>query len=378
MPAVYLHIPFCRAKCPYCDFYSLPASADAEIDAYVALLCQEIRLCNEVGMGDPAITSLFLGGGTPSLLSVEQLSRLLDALVQRYGFVSQAEISMEVNPGTVTPTWLREVRALGINRLSIGVQSFQDDQLRWLGRIHDAAQALGCIEAARSAGFDNLSLDLMFALPTATVAQQQADREWVARLAPEHCSVYGLTVEEGTPLADRIAAGDFDEVEERHYCDQFLAWHETLAALGYEHYEISNYARPGLVCRHNLSYWLRQPCLGLGAGAHSFLLNGWGERKANGDDVAAYRDALVRSDSPRQLIERFTADSAMREWTYLRLRTRQGVCEQEFQACFGRSFADVFATALDRAAAVLSHRHGCWSFTPQGWLLFNHYVREFL
>jgi len=242
---LYFHIPFCRQKCPYCDFYSEVFNVDG-LAGYVDALCRDLA-CSATWLGDEVFTTVFFGGGTPSLLQPTQVERILDQVRQRHVLASDAEISMEVNPGTVDRVGLKGYRQAGVNRLSIGVQSFDDDQLRWLQRIHDSRQAIDMVEGARWAGFERLNLDLMFALPGQNEATVRQDCQRIAELAPEHVSIYGLSVEPQTPLAEREASGQWCQVAEEEYQQQYLVLSQQLEDHGYEHYEISNFCRPDTI-----------------------------------------------------------------------------------------------------------------------------------
>lgn len=380
MSSVYIHIPFCAGKCPYCDFYSIPIAGERVPDRYVTALCTDIR--RHLNQKEP-LRSIFIGGGTPSLLSTPQVEMIVAALHDAAVLDSELEFSMEINPASTSPAWLEDIRTLGINRLSIGVQSFQDRALQLLGRRHTGAAALECIEHARSAGFDNISIDMMFALPLARNlhagrACMEADQHLVAQIRPEHVSVYGLTLEPQTPFASQADQGLFVECDDEEFRYQFMTWHECLRDLGFAHYEISNYALSGRECRHNMAYWERRSCAAFGAGAHAFSAVGWGMRLASEADADAYVDTVERGVNPRHEVERFDAESAMAEWVYLRLRTARGVDEAEFRSIFGMEFAHVYADAIRSCGATLCHSEGRWHFPPQEWLLYNLYVQAFL
>ncbi len=378
--SLYLHIPFCMCKCLYCDFYSVPLGRAAVPDTYVDALCLDIQRCLPA---ETTLGSVFVGGGTPSLLSVAQVGRIVMALEAAAECDAGLEFSLEVNPSTASPTWLKEVRALGVNRLSIGVQSFQDGALQLLGRRHGGAAALECVANARAAGFENINIDMMFALPDGSDtslkhAWMEADQSMLAHLMPEHVSVYGLTLEPETPFGVQAAQGLLVESDEEEFRQQYLAWHQALRTLNYRHYEISNYACPGRECCHNLAYWGRRTCYACGAGAHAFNEAGWGVRSACAADVDSYVAALQRGEDPRHEVERFTAQGAMAEWVYLQLRTAQGVDEGEFYALFGVEFPNVYAHAIRACGAALHRSAGRWYLPPQEWLLYNHHVQEFL
>ena len=378
--SLYLHIPFCVRKCPYCDFYSLPLKHQTVPDSYVDALCIDIQRCLPAGTH---LQSVFIGGGTPSLLSMGQMERIVTTLEETVQFDVALEFSVEVNPATVSQQWLEGTYSLGVNRLSIGVQSFQDEALNLLGRTHTGADALRCIERARDAGFSNINIDMMFSLPRVRDlghggAWMEADQKMIARLNPEHVSVYGLTLEPGTPFGVLAEQGELGESDEEDFRHHFMAWHQTLQALGYCHYEISNYALAGRECRHNLAYWERKTCYACGAAAHAFNPARWGVRSACVPDVDTYVAAVQCGEDPRHEVERFEVQDAMAEWVYLRLRTARGIDAAEFYVTFGVEFASVFADAIRTCGTLLHHDEGRWYFPPQEWLLYNHYVQAFL
>lgn len=381
MASLYLHIPFCLSKCPYCDFYSCePKTGD--IDQYVEAMCTDLissRDCYGERQGFSApLTSVFFGGGTPSLLSPHQVEKLLRTAAEVYGFATDIEITLEANPGTVNSASLGGYRSAGVNRLSLGVQSFDDAQLKWLGRRHNRAQALHAVELARKAGFDRLSIDLMFALPNQTLAQLAHQCDVVAQLSPEHLSVYGLTIEDETPFAQQYQQGLWHMPDDEHYRAAFLLLHDQLSGLGYNHYEISNYAKPNHECRHNLGYWQRQPYLGVGAGSHTFIDKQWGERWACDDSIEGYLLSIQQGRSPREKIEGFTQQQAMFEYVYLMLRCNAGIEEEDFQRRYGRSFADIYGVAIERCAPSLACDEGRWRLNIDGWLLYNYLIENFL
>ena len=276
MAGLYIHIPFCRRKCPYCDFHSVEACAE-QLQSYPQLLALHLAWAAEHGWTDP-VDTIYFGGGTPSLLSPEAVRTILEAVDRHFSVADQLEISLEANPGTVCADRLRGYRSAGVNRLSLGLQSGSDRLLQRLGRLHDRDQGLQAYAAARLAGFENISLDLMFALPGQTREELEEDLNLYCSLDPEHLSCYGLAAETHTPLHAMIASGQISLPGEDFYADAFLRIHSRLTEAGYAHYEISNYARNGFVSRHNSGYWQRTACLGVGAGAHSYRDDGWGSR----------------------------------------------------------------------------------------------------
>ncbi len=374
--ALYIHIPFCRRKCPYCDFYSEEA-CEATIQSYPDLLKLHLVWAAEQGWSGP-VDSIYFGGGTPSLLTPEAIAGILQAIKQTLGRTKEAEITIEANPGTVTEQSLSGYRRAGVNRLSLGLQSCNNNHLAHLGRLHNRQEGLNAFHWARSAGFDNISLDLMFALQGQTAAELEDDLRSYLDLAPEHLSCYGLTAEPETPFHQKVSSGEMVLPDEDFYADAFMLIHEHLTTAGYEHYEIANYAREGYACRHNLGYWQRRPYLGIGAGAHSFQPDRWGSRREVPSDLTAYRQALHDRQEPMRLLETFDRESALRETIYLALRTRHGITDTELQQRFGCTLQEAFPEAIDASAQWLTNDHGRWALSPSGWLLFDRLILPFL
>ena len=326
----YVHIPFCLRKCIYCDFTSY-AGQDALVEPYLAALGQEIRLW-AAELGRRLLTTVYIGGGTPSLLSAEQVAGLLATLRHHYSVDTDAEVTLEANPGTVTLGQLEGYREAGVNRLSLGVQSLDDGELARLGRVHTAAEAREAMAMARVAGFANLSVDLLYAIP------EQNPQDWRLRLQeivsfrPEHVSCYALTVEEGTPLAGMVERGELVLPDEDVELEMFEMAREVLGAAGYEHYEISNFALPGRRCRHNVGYWQGNEHVGFGAAAHSYLD---GVRQANADGLTSYLDALNGGRSATVMRERLPPERALGEAMMLGLRMLEGVDFGPLEQRFG-------------------------------------------
>ena len=376
MPGLYLHIPFCRRKCPYCDFFSV-AGHGSHRRGYPGLLHRHLTWAASHGWGGP-LDTVYFGGGTPSLLTPHSVGSLLNAIARHFGLAEVAEITLEANPGTVTAASLAGYRGAGVNRLSLGLQSLDPCQLKTLGRLHDAAQGVRAVQQARRAGFTNLSLDLIFALPGQTPAALDEELARYLDLAPEHLSCYGLTAEPGTPFQQRVQGGELQLPDEEFYADAYLLLHERLTAAGFAHYEIASYARPGYACRHNLGYWQRQPYLGVGAGAHSFRAAGWGERRAVPPDLAAYGGTLRHHREPAELIEGFARAGAMSETLYLGLRTRAGVADAAFRRRFGCGVAEAYPQAVRQLQPWLACHAGRWQMTIDGWLLYDRLIQAFL
>jgi len=375
MFSLYVHVPFCRGKCPYCDFYSVDNRPDL-LSGYAQLLRRQLELVDP-GLWPGPLDTLFFGGGTPSLLSATAVGAVIAAVGDHFGLQAEVEISLEANPGDLDLALLQGYRSAGVNRLSLGVQSFCAEGLRQLGRRHTLEEARSGIDMARQAGFENLGIDLIFGRPGQSLARLDSELDALLDSAPEHVSAYGLTVEQGTPLADRVAAGEVVPADEESVAAGFERIHERLTAAGYGHYEISNYARPGFACRHNLGYWQRRPYLGLGAGAHS-LLPGGRERREVPADLDRFRKQLGAGRDPSRLLERLSAEEARSEAAYLGLRTAVGVDAGEFAATYGCSFAGAFPGALDRLATRLQFEQNCWRLGWRDWLLYDHLISNFL
>ena len=347
---LYIHFPFCLKKCLYCDFNSAASGADARRD-YSALLLREMELRQRALPEPVQAATLYFGGGTPSLMDPREVGALVEAASRRFGLEAGAEVTLEANPGTLTPESLAGYRAAGVNRLSLGIQSFEERLLTRLGRAHSAREALAAFDAARRAGFSNLSIDLMHSLPGQSPLQW---REALARgieLAPEHISAYALSLERGTPFAGLLAAGKLPLPGEEDAALMFEATAELLEAAGYPQYEISNFARPGCASRHNSAYWSRESYLGFGAGAHSFWnRDGLGERWQNCDHTREYREAIESGTIPQREGEFITLKQAVAESFFLGLRVLAGLDLARLEAAYG---AGPLSTPLAEVARLV-------------------------
>lgn len=346
---LYIHIPFCLRKCLYCDFPSV-AGREELYDTYITALGREFAGWGGVLSGCE-VDTVYVGGGTPTALPAGLLARLGDILRAYVPMAAVEEFTVEANPGTLTAEKLAVLRAAGVNRLSLGVQAFDDKVLMAAGRIHSADEALAAVELAAAAGFANLSLDLMYGLPGQSLASFRSGLRQAVALPVSHLSVYGLKVEEGTPFACRQAKGELplpDEDEEEAMYELATTF---LPDCGLDRYEISNFARSGAACRHNLKYWRYRPYLGLGAAAHSF----WqGERLANIAAVDEYIRLVLAGELPLAGRERPDRLTAMAEYAFLALRTAAGLDYADFAACFGESFGDRYGgTVADLAGRGL-------------------------
>lgn len=336
--SLYIHIPFCVRKCGYCDFLSAPADEKAR-DRYVQALLMEIERYRGTETADRKIKTLYIGGGTPSILSVNQLDCIIQKIKCTFNFCNDIEASMEMNPGTASKEKCRALYQMGINRLSIGLQSTNDKELNTLGRIHSYEDFLNTYTWCREAGFQNINVDLMAALPYQTVESYTTGLRKIIRLAPEHISAYSLILEEGTPFYQKYNSGCYplpDEEQER------LMYRETeqiLAQAGYERYEISNYAKKGYACRHNLVYWQGGDYLGLGLGSSSYM-----------DDVRFHNttdlDTYVNQGAYVEDREELSVQAKMEEFMFLGLRVIAGVSGTEFEKRFGKTMEDVYGDVL--------------------------------
>ena len=375
---LYIHIPFCVKKCAYCDFLSGPAS-NQQIEEYVQALIEEIRYYKEVAK-KYEVSTVFWGGGTPSLLKGEQMKALMEALGQTFFIRQNAEITMEANPGTVTVEKLLACQKAGINRISFGLQSVNNEELKMLGRIHTYEEFLESYEAARKAGFPNINVDLISAIPKQTVSSWEQTLQTIISLQPEHISAYSLIVEEGTPFAKLYGEGcelehllPTEEDERRMY----ERTEELLREAGYHRYEISNYAKEGYECQHNLGYWERKEYLGLGLGASSLIEE---TRFHNTDEMEEYlRDAsnpiLLRREQ-----EKLDRQEQMEEFVFLGLRKIRGIQEEKFAEMFGEDIWDCYGKNLERVIkeGLLEREEGVLRLTRKGIDVSNYVFYEIL
>ncbi|NLC56352.1 MAG: radical SAM family heme chaperone HemW [Armatimonadetes bacterium] len=377
---LYIHVPFCVRKCHYCDFYSLPMADGRGLEeAFVDAVCREMEIAARAhaSLGPLDAPTIFLGGGTPSLLSPAQLGRILETARACFRVAPQAEITLESNPGTLDREKARAFRELGVNRVSLGVQSFNDAELRALGRIHTAAEAEAAVSLLRATGFDSLSLDLMFGLPGQTLASWHDTLRRAVALQPEHLSAYSLIVEPDTPFATWQREGRLSLPTEETDVAMFEAGIAVLTAAGYEHYEVSNFARPGQRSRHNQIYWRNEPYLGFGPSAVSYL---GGVRAANVRSLSRYLEAVARGERPVETAERIEGALEMGETMMVGLRLLEGMEHARFRERFGVPPEAVYGEQIRRlvAAGLLRADDARLSLTHQGLLFANDVMAEFL
>lgn len=366
---LYIHIPFCVRKCDYCDFLSAPGSEEAKA-SYTEALLREIEA---VKTEKREVSSIFVGGGTPSVLSPSLMGDIFEKIHESFSVAPDAEITIEANPGTLSKEKLFLYRSVGINRLSLGLQSPEETELKSLGRIHTYGEFLESFSLAREAGFQNINVDLMCALPEQTYEGWIRNLRTVAALHPEHISAYSLIIEEGTPFAKRKLNLPDEDTEYRMYEDTA----GILAEYGYEQYEISNYAKKGLSCRHNIGYWTRKEYLGLGLGAASL----WGnQRFSNTPDFSLYLNNSGFPEKIRGDRETLSLEAEMSEFMFLGLRMTEGVSKAEFLEGFGVPIESVYGKVLDKykSMGLLEEKEGRIFLTREGIHVSNGVMAEFL
>ena len=367
---LYLHIPFCIKKCDYCDFLSGPSTRAGQ-EAYIYALLREMEVVS-VQEKRP-VDTVFIGGGTPSVPECDVMEKLLQGIRDNFYLEPDAEVTIEGNPGTVTPEKLALYRKYGINRISLGLQSPKDEELVSLGRIHNYAQFLESFQMAREAGFSNINVDLMFAIPGQSYEGWIANLRTVAALGPEHISAYSLIIEEGTPFSRKKLDLPDEDTEYRMYEDVAA----VLKEYGYHQYEISNYAKAGRECRHNEGYWQRKDYLGLGLGAASLLGK---ERFSNTSDMQEYLKNSSAPEKIRKNRELLTREDEMAEFMFLGLRMTQGVSKKEFQEYFGTAIENIYGEVLKKykKQGLLLEESGRIFLSREGIHVSNAVMADFL
>lgn len=366
--SLYIHIPYCQAKCPYCDFNSYAASVWPEQEYVAAVLSEMAHYAELLAWRGGEIQTIFFGGGTPSLFAARSIAQVLDGAAQYWRLAGDCEITIESNPGTVSAEHMRDLRAAGVNRISFGVQSFWPHQLERLGRIHSADQAREAIVGAQAAGFESINLDLIFALPEQTLAEWESDLRAGVALGTQHVSAYNLTYEEGTPFHAWRAQGKLQQLDNDIEASMFAMAQSLLGAAGYAQYEISNYARPGAECRHNLNYWRSGAYLGVGAGAHSYGEDdGSMARWSNEKNPARYMALCQRHGHARVTQEVLSLEQQRGEHVFLGLRCREGFTDERFKARFGVDLATAFPDVAKHVGnGLLECVGGRWRLTADG------------
>lgn len=339
---LYIHIPFCRQKCLYCDFPSW-AGKEGQMQGYVDALTKEIENRGKA-YSDRKVVSVFFGGGTPTILSVPMLEQLMQAVFANWDIAEDAEITTEANPGTLDGEMAVALKKMGFNRLSMGVQAWQNRLLKDLGRIHTMEAFQENYKAVREAGFENVNTDLMFALPNQTMADWQETVRNIVGLNPEHISAYSLILEEGTPFFDRYEKGELEPAAEELDREMYHWAVDYLAKMGYGQYEISNFAKKGRQSRHNRIYWQAEEYLGMGLGAHSYME---GERFHNRYDLQEYIDANGEVSLLKEDVEVITEEDALAEFMFLGLRLTEGVSFARFRERFGQEMKNIYGRQIE-------------------------------
>lgn len=373
MAGIYVHIPFCKQRCNYCAFYSSTLYNIRE--EYVASLCRELQERKDYAGGEP-IGTVYFGGGTPSTLTIEQLRRICDTIYSTYPIASNPEVTIECNPDDLTPEFLEQLKTLPFNRISMGVQSFNDAQLKRLGRRHNAEAARQAVRNARTAGYGNISIDLMFALPGSTAKEWAHDLQSAIELKPDHLSAYNLMYEEGTPLYRALERGDFTELSEEENVEQFHMLITKLKEAGYRHYEISNFAMPGCESRHNSSYWNDTPYIGCGAAAHSY--NGT-SRQWNISDIREYIKGIESGERNFE-IEHLSEQERYNDAILTRLRTADGVPLEWMKEKFSEKLNNHMLRVAEKEIALgnLKEENGHLSLTEKGIFISDAVIRELI
>ena len=371
---LYIHVPFCRSKCQYCDFYSLATKDDKIIDGYLDAVCDHIKEAGELAPGY-RVDTIYFGGGTPTFFGADGMAVILTTIRRNFDVANDAEITFEANPDSVSDRLLHRLRAEGFNRVSLGIQSDDDEMLKKLGRPHNYGQAVTAYHRIRKAGFRNVSIDLMYGLPGQDIYHWQQTLDNVLRLMPEHVSCYALKVEEGTPFAsmkDVLNLPDDETV-----ADMYLAAVETLRGRGYKQYEISNFCRKGLVSKHNSKYWLGGEYLGFGPAASSDF---GGKRFTLKRDLQAYITGIRDGGSIMDEMEEIPMRERAGEYLMLRLRTSQGIDRQEYEKLFLLPFEPLEEVLEQRRRSFHATQNdsGRWVLTPKGYLVSNDIITDLL
>ena len=367
---LYVHIPYCVRKCNYCDFCSLPSGDGTVPYGYIDRLISEAHTYK--GETKIPVNTLYFGGGTPSLMPPSMLDKLLSSFGDIFDFSLDLELTIEANPGTLTKEKLAGYKSLGVNRISIGLQSIHENELKSLGRIHSYSDFLESYNAARRAGFDNLNVDLMYGIPHQSIDSFRSTLTAVANLSPEHISAYGLIVEEGTPFFKQRAALPLPD--EDCECEMYALACGILSERGYGHYEISNYAKAGYESRHNLKYWRTEEYIGLGAAAHSYL---GGTRYGNRGDVGEYISSLKTQYVGKELID---SNTERYEYAMMRLRLSEGFSLDEYRERFGVHFLEGKEETVNSLlrAELISINNGRISLSERGFYLSNSILVQIL
>lgn len=371
---VYIHVPFCQSRCVYCDFYSTVSGNDVR-KAYVAAACEELKQ-RRGELSGREVQSVYFGGGTPSLLQPEEIAALLQSVRVHYALSSDAEITLEANPDDITSAFVDRLAALGVNRMSLGVQSFNDDTLRFLRRRHDARQAVRAVETIVGGGISNVSIDLIYGLPGQTTEVWAENLRTAFSLPVTHLSSYALSVESGTPLAKLVEREEVELVDEEMFFSQYEMLMNECLKHGFRHYEVSNFAKAGFESRHNSGYWNGKPYVGIGPGAHSF--DGGNARRMNAADLSAY---TLSQGCPPHEMEHLTLKEQFNEAVYTALRTAEGVSLPALRKRFPAEWCDrLLRTAVQhlQTGAMEDGAGRCLRISRSGLFLSDRIMSDFM
>ena len=371
---IYVHVPFCRSKCQYCDFYSLACRDEQMVDEYLRAVCNHIRETGPLAPGYK-VDTIYFGGGTPSFLGPDALATILTVIRRSFDVDANAEITFEANPDSVSDTLLKRMRAEGFNRISLGVQNDNDELLKKLGRPHDYAQVVNAVQRIRKAGYKNLSLDLMYGLPGQSLNAWKDTLERVMTLAPDHISCYALKVEEGTPLY--LIKDVCDIPDDDTQADMYLAAVEILRSKGFRQYEISNFSRKGLYSHHNMKYWTGGEYLGFGPGASSDFA---GKRFTIIRDLKGYCEGIKTGGEVLEEIDEMPLRERAGEYLMLRLRTTGGIAREEYERNYLLPFDDIeeYLEKCRHFGHATQNDEGRWRLTPKGYLISNSIISDLL
>lgn len=373
---IYIHIPFCKQKCNYCDFYSIKGDDESE-NKYIEAIINEIKSYKDNLRGTYMADTIFFGGGTPTIIKTENLKRIIDCLRDAIEIDNCSEISMEANPNTLTSEKLNSYKSIGINRLSIGIQSLNDEILKKIGRIHDSSEALEAIDRAKNTGFENINADVMFNIPGQTVYDIEETVTKIIDRGVKHISFYSLKLEKGTPMYsmeknNKIIMPDEEVEREMYYAGRNIMEKNNLFQ-----YEISNFAEKGFECRHNLKYWNQEEYIGLGPSAHSFLNN---TRYSNPSDLKMYCENSMSDKFERIIQEELEKDDLMFEYIMLRLRLTEGLNIKEFNNKFSQDFLEMYKLQIDYLIKnnLLELKNDFVRLTKKGLDISNYVIEEFM
>ena len=371
---IYIHVPFCRSKCAYCDFYSVTDKNDKLMDSYLAAICRHIKESGALAP-DYKVDTVYFGGGTPTCFGADGMATIMNTIRRSFDVDAHAEITFEANPDSISPRLLRRLRSEGFNRVSLGIQCDDDEILAKLGRPHTYEQAVKAVQRIRRAGYKNLSVDLIYGLPGQTVESWSATLQHVLELDPDHISCYGLKVEPGTPLYDYQE--DWNLPDDDAQADMYLHTIDVLRRRGYRQYEISNFSKKGMASRHNLKYWNGGEYLGFGPDASSDFA---GKRFAIVRDVHAYIQGIQQNGQVLREIQDVPQRERAGEYLMMRLRTANGIQREEYEKRYLLSFdplEEVLQTCEGRHHAIRTSE-GYWRLTPEGFLLSNSIITDLL